>query len=120
MRSQNRGPRLWELSEYEQMRTVVRLQVRYGRRHNHTNETIRATVGTAINRVLEDDDRFAPDEPADGSFDNTVAAYWMIRGILDMHDVDRSDQYAQERWHLMTMRALDAELASGSEGAPSA
>ena len=115
MRSQDRSRRLWELSESEQMRTAVRLQVRYGRRNGHAIETIRANVRTAINRVLEVDDRFIPAEPADGSFDIAVASYWLFRAILDNHDVDRSDQHAQERWHLMAMRALDVELASDGE-----
>jgi hypothetical protein len=111
MRFQNRPRRQSEPSANERIRTAVRLQVRYGRRHGQATETIRATVRTAIDHALELDQKFIPAEPADGGFDIAEASFWMFRAILDDHNVDRSDQHAQEIWHQMTMRALDAELA---------
>ena len=86
------------------------MQVRYHRRHDRATETIRVAVRTAINHALELDEKFIPAEPADGGFDIAVASFWMFRVILDKQNVDRSDQHAQERWHQMVMRELDAAL----------
>jgi hypothetical protein len=39
----------------------------------------------------------------------------MFRVILDKFDIDLSDQHAQERWHQMVMRELDAALRQEGE-----
>jgi len=115
MRSQNRPRRQPKYSANELIKAAVDMQVRYGRRHDQATETIRAAVRTAINQALEVDEKHIPAEPADGSFDHAWASFWMFRVLLDKNNVDRSDQHAQERWHQMVMRELDAALGRQDE-----
>jgi hypothetical protein len=115
MRSQNRPGHQREPNAIELIKAAICMQVRYRRRHNQSTETIRASVRTAINHALEVDEKFIPAEPADGGFDIAVASFQMFRVILDYHNVDRSDQFAQESWHQMVMRELDATLGQEVE-----
>jgi hypothetical protein len=118
MRSQNRYRRQPRPSTNDLITAAVDMQVRYGRRHSQPTETIREAVRTAINEALDVDRRLVSAKISGGRFEITEASFWMFRVILDKCGLDRSDQHAQERWHELVMRELDAAL--GQEDKPGA
>ena len=115
MRSQNRYRRQPRPSPNDLITAAVDMQVRYGRRHGQPTETIRENVRTAINEALDVDRRFEPAKLSGGRFDIAEASFWMFRVILDKCGLERSDQHAQERWHQLVMRELDAALGQEDE-----
>jgi hypothetical protein len=110
MRPQNRSRLRCPFGAKELINAAVQMQVRLGRRHGHPTETIRADVRTAMNRALDLKENSPPRPPGDPRYDDAVTSFWLFRIILNNHNVDRRDQYVQERWHQMVMRELDAVL----------
>lgn len=115
MRRQNRSRPRCPFSAKDLINAAVQMQVRLGRRHGHRTETIRADVRTAINRALDLNENAILRPPGDPRYDDTVTSFWLFRIILTNHNVDRRDQFVQERWHQMVMRELDVVLGQDEQ-----
>ena len=112
MRQQKPPRRQHNPSPNEAICTITRMLVAAGRQMGNTDDAIRTTVKDAIKEALDGDKTWKrameiEGEPAPVEMVNSAGLYRLVFNGLDL---DRSNLYAQERWHQIVMQELEATL----------